>query len=128
MNLLRQLAAPVFSAVFATVLFLGTGLHLLPGCGHFHGAFHYCSGHHHIATFYANRGHAEFANSEAGHSHDDCAICRFLAIPRVLTPPPTIVTVGVRFEPTVDATFIPPSLDIERPYGARAPPRPSLNA
>jgi hypothetical protein len=128
MSFFRQIAGPALVTVFATVSFLGTGLHLLPGCGHFHGHIFHAHGHHCTAHHHAGHCHSEPKMSEIGTSHDDCAICRFLAIPRALTPPPAIVAIGLRFEPIVVAAVIPLSLDIERAYGARGPPQLSLNA
>lgn len=130
MSFYRRFAAPVVLAVFGTVSVLGTGLHLLPGCGHFHGpAYHvHAPGHHYTAHGHTGHHHSKPAKSEIGSAHTDCAICRFLAIPRALTLAPEIVDNGVRFEFVVFAATSQPDLSTERPYAARAPPQRSSNA
>jgi len=133
MSFIRQFAAPVLLTVFGTVSLLGTGLHLLPGCGHFHLPGHQCSVHDWTGQGW--KGHelydhhvVEGSTPAIGESHDDCAICQLLAIPQTLTPPPAMVAGGVRFEPLAEVTILEPTLTIWRLYGARAPPRLSANA
>jgi hypothetical protein len=128
MSFIRQFAAPVLLTVFGTVSLLGTGLHLLPGCGHFHLPGHHCSGHDWIGQELCCDHGADVSAPAVGESHDDCAICQLLAIPQTLTPPPAMVAGGVRFEPLAEATILEPSISIWRPYGARAPPRLSASA
>ena len=120
----RRFAAPVVVAVFGTVSFLGTGLHLVPGCNHFHshGSAHCCTSHGHCHHHDADPSQTELSTSDA-----DCAICQFLAIPQVLTPPVEILTDGNFFEPLVARATLQPTLDPERIYSARGPPR-FLNA
>jgi hypothetical protein len=120
MAFFRQTAARVLLTFVSVISFLGTGLHLLPGCNHFHnvrlasdplaGAPHFSAGHH------------------DGDCDDDsdCPICRFIAIPWALSTPPAIIDCDVHFEPVVAAPTSSPALAIARPYGARAPPRPPL--
>lgn len=122
MSLFRQFVAPVLLAVFGTVTFLGTGLHLLPGCGHSHGLGHFCS-----ADGDACDHVPQSPTSEIGASNSDCAICRFLAIPQALTPPLKVIAYGVRCEPMSEEAILQPSIEGERLYSARAPPRLSSN-
>lgn len=119
MYFFRQVAGPVLLTVFGAVSILGTGLHLLPGCGHFHGPGHHCRSHSHAKQQQVGDG----SEYEPDCSHTDCPICRYLAIPRALTPPPQIISHIERREPLVAATILSPTLESERPYAARAPPR-----
>ena len=119
MHFFRRFAAPVFVAVFGTVSLLGTGLHLLPGCNHFHDhAAANCCAHSHCG-----HQHAESGPSEISAPDTDCAICQFLAIPQVLTPAVEILTDGNFFTPLVTGEALQPTLDPERAYSARGPPR-----
>jgi hypothetical protein len=120
MSFSRQFASQILLTVFGTVSVLGTGLHLLPGCGHSHGPGHRCTAHDHTCHHHAEKPDTESGVSE---SHSDCAICRFLAIPRALLSPPEVVDYGVPLEPILLKAISQPSLESERIYGARAPPR-----
>jgi hypothetical protein len=126
MSFIRQIAIPVLLTVFGTVAFLGTGLHLIPGCGHFHvhAPWQQCADHLHAGHQHEKASHQH----GFGTSHDDCAICRFLGLPRLLTSPPTLADGGNRIESI--AVFVPAhaAREAARPYSARAPPCDSSNA
>ncbi len=113
----RQFAAQVLLTVVSAVSFLGTGLHLLPGCDHFHDHFDSCCEH-------ADCDHPQSDHSDRHNRHSDsnCAICQFLAIPWALTSPPTIVDGGRPFEILVVPSVNTPAIEALRLYGARAPP------
>src|SRR5436190_13523533 len=118
MAFFRQFAAQVLLTVVSAISLLGTGLHLVPGCDHFHdscdsGCEHADCCHH----------HADHHDSDNCNSDSNCAICRFLAIPWALAAPPAIVDCGRPFENLVAASTDTPAIEAVRPYGARAPPR-----
>ena len=135
MSFIRQFAAPVLLTVFGTVSLLGTGLHLLPGCGHIHLPGHHCAAHDHGYAHDHSYAHdlychhdGEESSPAVGGSHEDCAICQLLAIPQTLSPLPAMVAGGVHFEPLGETSLLEPSLAVWRPYGARAPPRHTASA
>ncbi|HEX4415981.1 MAG TPA: hypothetical protein VH107_20280, partial [Lacipirellulaceae bacterium] len=99
----------------SVISFLGTGLHLLPGCNHFHDLGL-------SSDSRADSRHFSAATHSDDDCDDDCPICRFIAIPWALTAPPAIIDCGVHFEPVAEALIISPALVVARPYGARAPP------
>ena len=117
MRFYRQFAVRLLLAVVSTTSLLGSGLHLLPGCNHFH-----------------DQGHSSDANAECGAFHlahhgfddcksdSDCPICRFLAIPWAVTLQPQIIDCGRRIECLVAASTPRPAIEVVRLYGARAPP------
>jgi hypothetical protein len=118
MAFFRQFAAQVLLTVASAISLLGTGLHLLPGCDHFHDS---CDSHcdgagccHHDADHH---------DGDNRNPDSNCAICRFLAIPWALTAPPAIVDDGRPFEFLVAATAPAPATEAIRLYGARAPPQ-----
>jgi hypothetical protein len=116
MAFFRQFTAQVLLTIVSAVSFLGTGLHLLPGCDHFHDHFASCCEHadcHHQAAHH---------DSNNCHSDSDCAICQLLAIPWAPTSPPTIVDCGRPFEVLVVASVNTPPAEALPLYGARAPP------
>jgi hypothetical protein len=131
----RQFGALALTAVFATVSLLGTGLHLLPGCDHFHAPDGCCCTHH--RSCHSDCGQSACTDydyhpspnsqGDLGQSDSDCPICRFLAIPRALTPPIVIPERTLYVEPLVESAPPLPAHEALRPYGARAPPRTSLH-
>jgi hypothetical protein len=122
MSFFRQFAAPVVLTVFGTVSTLGTGLHLFPGCNHFHAPARSGTAHTSCAT-HGQCCHDQIERAECAIAPtDDCEICRVLAIPRLVSPPPAIIAFGIHFEPLIVAVPLQPTLEKERPYGARAPP------
>jgi hypothetical protein len=121
MSFSRQFAGLALLAVFSVVSVLGDGLHLISGCNHYHAPAHCCADHGHCHAQAADR-HGESGEVEVGASDAGCPICQFLAIPRALTAPPVIVSCGFRFGPLVVVAPLQLSLEVERPYGARAPP------
>lgn len=124
MSFIRQIAVPVLLTVFGTVSFLGTGLHLLPGCGHFHAPWQHCALHAHSG------GQHPQVTDENGleKSHDDCEICRFVALPRILTPPPKPIAGGTHFERLLLAATLQYAGETQRAYAARGPPGDSATA
>jgi hypothetical protein len=118
MSLIRQFAVPAFLAVFGTVSLLGSGLHLLPGCGHAHGGSTCCGIHASEC-----RRHSPQNSRELGKSASDCPICRFLATPRTAPPPPAIVVCGLYVDSHPSATTVRPAIERASTYGARAPPQ-----
>jgi hypothetical protein len=122
MAFFRQFAAPVLLTVVSTISLLGSGLHLLPGCDHFHDSCDSGLGRADCCHHGADHHDGDNCNSDS-----NCAICRFLAIPWALTLPPAIVDCGRPFEFLVVVSAKTPAIEAFRPYGARAPPRlPSL--
>ena len=115
----------VFSVVFAAVSVLGTGMHLLPGCEHFHCASHCC--HEQTGCCSGDGLSTDSISAVKNVNHPtatsaDCPICGFLALPRALTPL-TVVDSGSSL--VVPAKNKPPQQWVpvaSRPYGARAPP------
>jgi hypothetical protein len=99
---------------------LGYALHLVPGCGHSHSG-HLCGIHASACREHSNRDGTAIGNSDS-----DCAICRFLAIPRALTAPPAVAACGLYVDSRAATAPLQPDEEGARPYGARAPPRVSL--
>jgi hypothetical protein len=126
MNFSRQIAVPALLTVFGTVSILGTGLHLISGCNHTHSPMHCNGAHRHVC--HHPLGAKQQPVTEIGDSHEDCAICRFLALPRALTPPTAIIACGLPFKSIVPVAAEAPERAPARPYAARAPPRLPLNA
>ena len=120
MAFFRQFAAQVLLTAVSAISLLGTGLHLLPGCDHFHDQCDSCDEHADCSHFHAHAGHHDH---DTCNSSSNCAICRFLAIPWALTSPPAIVDSGRPFEFLVAASANTPAIQAFRLYGARAPPR-----
>src|SRR5215216_4670707 len=92
MAFFRQFAAQLLLTVVSAVSLLGTGLHLLPGCDHFHNLGHSCDEHADCS-----QAHSDHHDCDNCQSHSDCAICRFLAIPWALSSPPAVVDGGRPF-------------------------------
>ena len=117
MALFRQFAAQLVLTAVGTISLLGTGLHLLPGCDHFHDS---CDlGCEHAGCCHHDADHHDGDNC---NPDSDCAICRFLAIPWALSSPPIVVDGGRAFEFLVVLCTDAPSIEALRLYGARAPP------
>jgi hypothetical protein len=118
MAFFRQFAAQLLLTVVSAMSLLGTGLHLLPGCDHFHDSCD--SGCEQAGCCHHDAGHHDGDNCPAD---SNCAICRFLAIPWALTSPPAIVDGGRPFEFLVATAAPAPATEALRLYSARAPPR-----
>ena len=118
MGFFRQFAAQVLLTAVSAISLLGTGLHLVPGCDHFHDECQSCDEHAGCSHL-----HGENHDCDNCHPESNCAICRFLAIPWALSSPPAIVDSGRPFQFLVAASAAKPAIEALRPYGARAPPR-----
>ena len=120
MAFFRRSAAQVLLTFVSVISFLGTGLHLLPGCNHFHDLG--------LSSDYTPTARTSMpVITTTDDCDDDCPICRFIAIPWALTAPPAIVDCGVHFEPRRCGSNFFTGIVVARPYGARAPPQPPLS-
>src|SRR5215213_6966591 len=118
MALFRQFAAQLLLTVVSAISLLGSGLHLLPGCNHFHEECASCDEHADC-----DHSHADQHDGDDHKSDSNCAICRFMAIPWALSSPPTIADCGRPFELLVAVSAPKPAIEAFHPYGARAPPQ-----
>src|SRR3954449_12788778 len=109
MAFFRRSAATLVLALICATSILGTGLHLLPGCDHFHE--HGCLTGEHAASQVDLPHHGDECCSDS-----DCPICRFLAIPWAITATPAIVDCGQFVEPANITSKSSPAISAARPY------------
>lgn len=116
----------MITAYFAVVMAAGTGLHLVPGCGHSLdggcGCAAHCAcphGHSHeeeVAAAWSHSGESPF------HSAADCPICRFVSTASQLVQAVVLelsLPLADRLPATLHSTL---AIRIPRVFAARAPP------